>query len=173
MRASALVLLLAVVSAGCTVTARVTSYDSFSKAVDAAVADFRREGFSLLDVERSVQSEASLSARSYGINNVPSIQSAGEIMSSSPDGRHGFFGQNRSESISTDTYIFANGDGDTVRCSVSYRAGFSPQSRLVHLTEVSTAGCEVSNPDHQERFCGAASPFHRFDSLPQDTVVVL
>ena len=87
----AIVLLCATAFCGCYSTQRVVSYRALDHAVNSVAEEMEKAGFTLVDVQHSNKQEPSLSSRSHAIDNVPSIQSAGEVMqTSSPS--HGFQG---------------------------------------------------------------------------------
>jgi hypothetical protein len=169
---SVLALACAIMFCGCTVTQRVVSYGAFDNAVKSVAEAMEKEGFTPVDGQHDQKKGPSLSTRSYDIDNVPSIQSAGEVV---PTGglTHGFQGSQSSDYTYTDTYRFANDRGEEVSYSVSYRTGVDIQKHMVFVREAYVSGCETSNPAHHDRLCGEHSPIHRLDSLEKDTTAVL
>lgn len=165
-------LLCATLFCGCTATQRVTSYGVFDNTVKEVVQELEREGFTLVDVERDKKTEQSLWSRSHDIDNVPSSQSAGEVVQSGSS-RYGFQGNTTSDHVYTDIYRFANSEGETMSYAVSYRTGIDLTKGFVFLKEVYTSGCETSNPALHDRLCGEHSPIHRLDSMEKDTTAVL
>jgi hypothetical protein len=131
-----------------------------------------KEGFTLVDVQRDKKKEQSISTRSYAVDNVPSIQSAGEVV---PTGgfTHGFQGSQSSDYTYTDTYRFVNNAGETMSYTVSYRTGIDIQKSMAFVREACVSGCETSNPAHHDRLCGEHSPIHKLNSLEKDTTAVL
>ncbi len=169
---SALALTCAIMSCGCSVTQRVVSYGAFDNAVKSVTKAMEKEGFTLVDVQRDKKKEQSLSTRSYAVDNVPSIQSAGEVV---PTGgfTHGFQGSHSADYTYTETYRFANDEGEEMSYSVSYRTGVDIQKSMVYVREAFVSGCETSNPTHHDRLCGEHSPIHRLNNLEKDTTAVL
>ena len=157
---------------GCTTVAHVTSYSAFNRTVKEVADEVEKMGFSLIDVEKTSSKERPLSTRSYSVDNVPSIQSAGEVIQSS-DLRHGFAENTKSDHIYTDTYHFANSESETMSYAVSYHTGVDLTKGLVFIKDIYISGCEASNPSHHDRLCGDTSPIHRLDSMEKDTTAVL
>ena len=168
----AIALLCATAFCGCYSTQRVVSYRALDHAVNSVAEEMEKAGFTLVDVQHSNKQEPSLSSRSHAIDNVPSIQSAGEVMqTSSPS--HGFQGSWSRDYTHTSTYRFSNNEGETMTYAVSYRTGIDMQNSMVYVREAYVSGCETSNPAHHEVLCGEHSPIHRLDNLEKDTTAVL
>ena len=157
---------------GCTTVAHVTSYSAFDRTVKEVASEVEKMGFTLTDVEKTSTKERPLSTRSYPVDNVPSIQSAGEVIQSS-DQRYGFAEKHMSDYIYTNTYHFTNNEGETLSYAVSYRTGIDLTKGFVFLKEIYVSGCETSNPSHHDRLCGDSSPIHRLDNIEKDTTAVL
>lgn len=164
--------LCAILFCGCTTTMHVTSYSTFDRTVKEVASEVEKMGFTLTDVEKTSTKERPLSTRSYPVDNVPSIQSAGEVIQSS-DQRHGFAENIKSDNIYTDIYHFANNEGETLSYAVSYRTGIDLTKGFVFLKEIYVSGCETSNPSHHDRLCGDSSPIHRLDNIEKDTTAIL
>ena len=153
-----LALLCATLLCGCTVTARVTSYDAFDKALTDVEMAMKKEGFELDKVEKSQTRELPIHLHSRGTY--------------SPS-EHGFNGSSATGIIYSDTYHFANGQGDTMRYTVTYRTSANPTMGKVYVTDVTVGGCETTKPAHRDRLCGEASPIQRLGSLEKDITTVL
>ena len=168
----AIALLCTTAFCGCYSTQRVVSYRAFDNAANSIAEEIGKAGFTLVDVQHGHGQEPSLSTRSHAIDNVPSIQSAGEVMqTSSPT--HGFQGNWSTDHTYTNTYHFTNKDGESMTYAVSYRTGIDMQKSMVYVREAYVSGCKTSNPAHHELLCGEYSPIHRLDSLEMDTTAVL
>ena len=171
-RTTSIFMLCAILFCGCTTTMHVTSYSTFDKTVKEVASEVEKMGFTLTDVEKTSTKERPLSTRSYPVDNVPSIQSAGEVIQSS-DQRYGFAEKHMSDYIYTNTYHFTNNEGETLSYAVSYRTGIDLTKGFVFLKEIYVSGCETSNPSHHDRLCGDSSPIHRLDNIEKDTTAVL
>ena len=168
----AITLLCATIFCGCYSTQRVVSSRAFDNAVNSVAEEIGKAGFTLVDVQHDNTKEQSLSTRSHSIDNVPSIQSAGEVIQTSSFS-HGFHGSWTTDKTYTDTYRFTNDEGETMSYAVSYRTGLDVQKNMVYVREAYVSGCETSNPAHHDRLCGEGSPIHRLNSLEKDTTAVL
>lgn len=166
------ILFCASILCGCTTTIPVTSYGRFEDAVKGVAEELQKEGFVLAGVERDRKKETALSVRSYDIDNVPSTQSAGEVVATGGL-RYGFQGGQASDYIYTDTYLFENDEGEKMRYAVTYRTGVDVKKGLVYVREVYTTGCETSSPTLGDKLCGEGSPIHRLDDMEKDTTAVL
>ena len=154
----AIALLCATTFCGCTVTARVTSYNAFSKTVDEVNKALEKEGFTLESTENSSTRDIPLSSRA------PQPYSYNE---------HGFHESTKADVEYTDTYRFVNNAGETMSYAVSYRTGIDIQKSMTFVREAYVSGCETSNPAHHDRLCGEHSPIHKLNSLEKDTTAVL
>lgn len=154
----AIALLCATAFCGCTVTARVTSYNAFSQAVDEVNKALEKEGFSLESTENSSKRDTPLSSRA------PRPYSNNE---------HGFHESTTADVEYADTYRFVNHAGETMSYTVSYRTGIDIQKSMAYVREAYVSGCETSNPAHHDRLCGEHSPIHKLNSLEKDTTAVL
>ena len=165
-------LLCATAFCGCYSTHRVVSYRAFDNAVNSVAEEIGNAGFTLVDAQHSNKQEPSISTRSHAIENVPSIQSAGEVVPTSTP-TQGFQGNWSTDYTYTNTYRFSNKEGETMTYAVSYRTGIDMQNSMVYVREAYVSGCETSNPAHFELLCGEHSPIHRLDCLEKDTTAVL
>lgn len=154
----AIALLCATVFCGCTVTARVTSYNAFSQTVDEVNKALEKEGFTLESTENSSTRDIPLSSRA------PRPYSYNE---------HGFHESTTADVEYSNTYRFVNNAGETMSYTVSYRTGIDIQKSMAYVREAYVSGCETSNPAHHDRLCGEHSPIHKLNSLEKDTTAVL
>ena len=147
------ILLCSSIFCGCTVTSEVTSYGLFESTVDEVNAELERAGFQLVESGKDRSHDPHHSTHYYG------------------DPGHGFSSPYNNDHVYINSYSFSNEAGETLTYSVSYRTGCDPSTMTAYVREVTVWGCEVSNPKHHERFCGDASPVHKFDSLPRNATV--
>lgn len=136
----------------CAVTSRVTSFGLFDNTLKEVTEELDKEGYGFVGSDRDRNNVRNYYPEHY--NNF----------------EHGFSGTNSIEYIYTDTYRFANDKGETMKYSVSYQTRYDPSTGVSYVSNVSTKGCETSNPEHYHRLCGEGSPLHRLDNLPTDTV---
>ena len=136
----------------CTVTSRVTSFGVFDNTLKEVAEELDKEGYGFVGRDKDRNNVRNYYPEHY--NNF----------------EHGFSGTHSIEYIYTDTYRFANDKGETMRYSVSYETKYDPSSGVSYVSNVSTKGCETSNPEHYHRLCGEGSPIHKLENLPTDTV---
>ena len=68
-----------------------------------------------------------------------------------------------------DEYSFQDSKGNTLKFAVAYNEAL--QGNTMYLLDVSTIGCEVSNPQDFESLCGKDSPIEKIKLIPQDKPV--
>ena len=68
--------------------------------------------------------------------------------------------------FNVDTYKFENDNGDKLQFQVQYMV--KEDKNNVMLAEISTTGCETTNPKAYDNLCGSKSPIKSIDNIPPD-----
>lgn len=70
-----------------------------------------------------------------------------------------------------DVYSFQDTAGNTLKFTIAYNEAL--QDKTMYLLDVSTIGCETSNPKDYTTLCGKNSPVGKIKQIPQDKEVVV
>ena len=107
-------------------------------------------------------------AKGYYLTSEHMGQSISTQISNTRDARNSvYMADNANAKI--DEYSFQDTIGNTLKFAITYNEAL--QGNTMYLLDVSTIGCEVSNPMNYESLCGKDSPIEKIRLIPQDKPV--
>lgn len=136
----------------CTTTYHVTSKASLDKALDNIAIELSNKGYYPAGTSTDTKNEVTVTGQSYS-----KYSGYGTLM-----------GNNY---ITSDTYRFADTNGNSMNYTVSYQ--LKNNNGFLYVTDLQIKGCETSNVKEYTNLCGSASPTKIIDSLPKDSSVNL
>lgn len=110
------------------------------------------------------------SAKGYYLTSELTGQAISTQISNSRDARNSIYMADNANA-KADVYSFQDSIGNTLKFSIAYNEAL--QGNTMYLLDVSTIGCETSNPKDFELLCGKNSPLAEIKRIPQDKEVVV